>query len=104
MKLKMICTTCLLLLGSLLPAAPADAPSGAVIELAADGIVLHLPGRPPGKFSSIAELRKAHPALAGRFRLEAAARAGRVVPGPAEPRSQERVAHALQHQAKTPSS
>ena len=88
MKLKMICTTCLLLLGSLLPASPAAGPPGAVLELAADGLVLHLPERAPEKFGSLAELRKAHPALAGRFRLEAAARADRIVPDPETTRSQ----------------
>ena len=88
MKLKMICTTCLLLLGSLLPASPAAGPPGAVLELAADGLVLHLPERAPEKFGSLAELRKAHPALAGRIRLEAAARADRIVPDPEKTRSQ----------------
>ncbi len=88
MNLTMICIACLLPLGSLLPAAPADVLSGAVLELAADGLVLHLPEQPAEKFKSLAELRKAHPALAGRFRLQEAARADRVVPDPEKKRSQ----------------
>ena len=88
MKLKMICIASLLLLGPLLPAVPADALPGAVLELAADGLVLHLPERAPEKFKSLAELRKAHPALAGRFRMEESARVGRVVPDPEKNRSQ----------------
>ena len=88
MKLKMICIAGLLLLGPLRPAALADSPAGAVLELAADGLVLHLPGRAPEKFKNLAELRKAHPAIAGRFRLEESAGAGRVVPDPAKKSSQ----------------
>ena len=88
MKLKMICTASLLLLGPLLPAVPADALPGAVLELAADGLVLHLPERAPEKFKSLAELRKAHPALAGRFRMEESARVDRIVPDPEKTRSQ----------------
>ena len=88
MKLKMICIAGLLLLGPLRPAALADSPAGVVLELAADGLVLHLPERAPEKFKSLAELRKAHPSLAGRFRMEESAGVERIVPDPEKARSQ----------------
>ncbi|SVD65140.1 uncharacterized protein METZ01_LOCUS417994, partial [marine metagenome] len=88
MKLKMICIAGLLLLGPLRPVALADSPAGVVLELAADGLVLHLSGRAPGKFKSLAELRKAHPSLAGRFRLQETAGVERIVPDPEKARSQ----------------
>ena len=56
MKLKMICIAGLLL-GPLRPAALADSPAGVVLELAADGLVLHLPERAPEKFKSLAPTR-----------------------------------------------
>ena len=84
MPSKMTYVACwLILLAVPLAQAQEDSSSPvAMLELAAAGLTLNLPGREPVRFASIEELLKAHPGLAGRFQVEKAAPAvsGRIEP------------------------
>ena len=91
MPLKVTCVACWLFLLAGSPArAQENSPPVALLELAAGGLTLNLPGREPVRFASIEELLKAHPGLAGRFQVEKAAPAvsGRIEPDLRKKKSQ----------------
>ena len=91
MPLKVTCVACWLFFLAGSPArAQENSPPVALLELAAGGLTLNLPGREPVRFASIEELLKAHPGLAGRFQVEKAALAvsGRIAPDLRKKKSQ----------------
>ena len=91
MPLKVTCVACWLFFLAGSPArAQENSPPVALLELAAGGLTLNLPGREPVRFASIEELLKAHPGLAGRFQVEKAAPAvsGRIEPDLRKKKSQ----------------
>ena len=92
MPSKMTYVACWLILLAGPPAQAQEDSSSpvAVLELAAAGLTLNLPGREPVRFASIEELLGAHPGLAGRFHVEKAAPAvaGRIEPDLRKKKSQ----------------
>ena len=91
MPLKVTCVACWLFFLAGSPArAQENSPPVALLELAAGGLTLNLPGREPVGFASIEKLLKAHPGLAGRFQVEKAAPAvsGRIEPDLRKKKSQ----------------
>lgn len=91
MPLKVTCVACWLFFLAGSPArAQENSPPVALLELAAGGLTLNLPGREPVRFASIEELLKAHPGLVGRFQVEKAALAvsGRIEPDLRKKKSQ----------------
>lgn len=91
MPLKVTCVACWLFFLAGSPArAQENSPPVALLELAAGGLTLNLPGREPVRFASIEKLLEAHPGLAGRFQVEKAAPAvsGRIEPDLRKKKSQ----------------
>ena len=91
MRLKRTYVACwLILLAGSLAGAQEGSPPVAVLELAAGGLILNLPGREPVRFLNIEELLEAQPGLSGRFQVEGAAPAvsGRIEPDQVKKRKQ----------------
>ena len=91
MPLKVTCVACWLFLLAGSPArAQENSPPVALLELAAGGLTLNLPGREPVRFASIEKLLEAPPGLAGRFQVEkeAPAVSGRIEPDLRKKKSQ----------------